>query len=92
MFHQEASVETIKLIIFRLMEPYLRRRLPENGEILDGNDRYEGYSMDLISEIAKELKFKFRFELTADGKYGNYDDKIKGWNGLIGDLLSRVCL
>lgn len=60
------------------------------GEVLTGNDRYEGFSMDLITEISKILNFKFEFELAADGKYGNYDPEKKAWNGLIKDLLDRV--
>ena len=62
----------------------------ESDQILDGNDRYEGYSKDLIALIAQELNFTFRIELTEDGKYGNYDERTKSWNGLIKDLLERV--
>ena len=35
----------------------------DEGEILEGNARYEGYCMDLFTELSKELKFKFKFEL-----------------------------
>lgn len=38
-------------------------REPKNGEILEGNDRYEGYSKDLMTAISKHLKFKFELEL-----------------------------
>ena len=38
-------------------------RIPEEGQILEGNARYEGYCMDLLTELSKELHFHFRFEL-----------------------------
>lgn len=46
--------------------------------------------MDLISEIAKELNFKFQFKLAEDNNYGKFDPKTGSWNGLIKDLLDKV--
>lgn len=74
----------------RLGAPYLMRRLPETGKRLDGNDQFEGYSMDLIKGIAEILNFTFKFELVPDNNYGNYDPETKEWNGLIKHLLDRV--
>lgn len=59
------------------------------GVLID-QKRYEGYCIDLIELIAKELGFKYTFELIP-GPYGNYDPKIKNWNGLIRRLLDHVC-
>lgn len=36
-------------------EPYIMLRTPEAGEILNGNDRFEGYCKDLAELIAKKL-------------------------------------
>lgn len=36
-------------------EPYIMFRKPEPGEILAGNDRFEGYCKDLADLIAKKL-------------------------------------
>lgn len=80
------------IVSSRLGPPYLMKRIAEPGEILEGNAQFEGYSMDLIAEIARELNFTFKFALAADGKYGNYDEEAKNWNGLIKDLLERVIL
>lgn len=66
------------------------RKPKYEGEILTGNARYEGYSMDLIAGIAKIINFQFEFHLAEDGKYGNWDPEKKRWNGLVGDLLERV--
>uniref|UniRef100_A0A0K8TK31 Glutamate receptor, ionotropic kainate 2 n=1 Tax=Lygus hesperus TaxID=30085 RepID=A0A0K8TK31_LYGHE len=71
--------------IIKKGEPYLRIR-DENAE---GNDRYEGYSMELIDEIAKDLNFKYKFYLAPDGAYGSYNKKTKQWNGLIRELRER---
>lgn len=57
---------------------------------LDGNDRYEGYSMDLIDAVARKLNFTYIFRLAADNKNGNYDEDKKEWSGIIGDVLNGV--
>ncbi|XP_074030865.1 glutamate receptor ionotropic, kainate 2 isoform X2 [Leptinotarsa decemlineata] len=76
-------------VVSRLGDPYLMRRVDPHGRALYGNDRFEGYTMDLIGEICKpqNLNCSFTFEIVADGKYGNYDPKTKQWNGLIRELL-----
>ncbi|RZB39423.1 Lig chan, ANF receptor and/or SBP bac 3 domain containing protein, partial [Asbolus verrucosus] len=83
--------ENVLVVSSRLDPPYLRKRKPKDGEILEGNQRYEGFSMDLIAALFDEMKsefnFTFRFELAKDKKYGNYDEKTKSWNGLIKDIL-----
>lgn len=58
---------------------------------MEGNDRYEGYSADLIDAIAKILGFKYKFELTPDNKYGSFNKVTKKWDGLVKQLLDRVC-
>lgn len=82
--------KTLIIVSSRIGPPYLREVVPKEGEILTGNDRYEGFSKDLIYLISRHLNFTFRIELAADGKYGNYVPKTKSWNGLIKDLLDRV--
>ncbi|XP_023312527.1 glutamate receptor ionotropic, kainate 3, partial [Anoplophora glabripennis] len=79
----------IVIVSSRLGEPYLMYRKPKEGEILYGNDRYEGYSLDLITEIAKLIGYKFEFRLTADGQYGQWNERNKKWSGLIGDILEE---
>ncbi|XP_008198458.1 glutamate receptor ionotropic, kainate 3 isoform X2 [Tribolium castaneum] len=82
--------KSVLIISSRLGPPYLMERKPRfEGEILTGNSRYEGFSMDLIDAIAGILGFKYEFRLAKDGKYGNYDPETKSWNGLIKDLLDR---
>lgn len=81
----------VLVVSSRLGPPYLmKRKLRYEGEILAGNDRYEGFSMDLIQEIADILGFKFEFRLAEDGNYGSYDPITKTWDGLIRDVLDHV--
>ncbi|CAG5131286.1 unnamed protein product, partial [Candidula unifasciata] len=52
-----------------------------------GNDRFEGFAVDLIDDIAKMLEFDYEIYLVHDGKFGS---KLPNgeWNGMIGELLS----
>ena len=63
---------------------------PKDGERFEGNAQYEGYSLDLIDGIAKELGFKYQIELVPDGKYGSLNKETKKWDGLVKHLLDRV--
>lgn len=64
--------------------------VPKEGEVLIGNARFKGFTKDLMDGIAHLLNFTYKFFLTADGKYGNYDPTKKAWNGLIGDIYRKV--
>lgn len=57
---------------------------------LEGNDRYEGYCVDLASEIAKHVGMKFKLSVVTDGKYGARDPETKTWNGMVGELVYGV--
>ena len=56
---------------------------------LHGNDRYEGYAMDLANEIAQLVNFTFEFHLVKDEKYGALEEDGK-WNGMVGELIRHV--
>ncbi|XP_078325983.1 glutamate receptor 1-like isoform X4 [Crassostrea virginica] len=52
-----------------------------------GNDRFEGFAVDLITEVAKMLDFNFEIYLVHDGKFGQKKENGE-WNGMIGELLA----
>ncbi|XP_076446947.1 glutamate receptor ionotropic, kainate 2-like isoform X1 [Babylonia areolata] len=52
-----------------------------------GNDRFEGFAVDLLEEIAKMLKFDYEIYLVHDGKFGSKQSDGQ-WNGMIGELLA----
>ncbi|XP_077977877.1 glutamate receptor ionotropic, kainate 2-like [Glandiceps talaboti] len=70
-----------------LENPYVMEVASENGEILAGNDRYKGFCVDLLAEIANILGFEYELKLVPDGKYGALVDGK--WNGMVGQLIAR---
>lgn len=58
---------------------------------LKGNDRYEGFCVDLLGEIAGMVDFGYKIELVSDGKYGA-PNKHGQWNGMVRELIERVSL
>lgn len=57
-----------------------------------GNDRFQGYTKDLMDLISAELGVEYEMKLVADGRYGSRDSTSGKWNGMIGELLSHVRL
>ncbi|NXL57249.1 GRIK3 protein, partial [Chordeiles acutipennis] len=55
---------------------------------LFGNDRFEGYCIDLLKELAIILGFTYEIRLVEDGKYGAQDEKGQ-WNGMIKELIDH---
>lgn len=45
--------------------------------------------MDLLSEVAKKLGFKYRVHLVKDSSYGRQDES-GNWNGMIGEVVRGV--
>ena len=55
---------------------------------LDPNDRFEGYCVDLLTEISKVLHFNYSIRLVADGKYGSMEGEE--WTGMIRELMDKA--
>lgn len=65
--------------------------LKDSSESLIGNDRFEGYAIDLIFELSLLLEFNYIFLLQEDGNYGTCVNNITNeWNGMIGEVISGV--
>lgn len=64
--------------------------LKKNHEQLVGNDRYEGYIVELAAEIAKHVGYQYKLKIVSDGKYGARDPESKMWNGMVGELVYGV--
>lgn len=65
--------------------------LRQNHQELEGNERYEGFCVDMLRELADVLKFKYRIRLVGDGHYG-VPGNNGTWTGMVGELISRVRL
>ncbi|XP_036932663.1 glutamate receptor 1a isoform X3 [Acanthopagrus latus] len=68
-----------------LESPYVM--LKKNHEQLTGNDKYEGYIVELAAEIAKHVGYQYKLKVVSDGKYGARDPETKMWNGMVGELV-----
>ena len=54
-----------------------------------GNDRYQGFAVDLIKEVATMLEFEYEIYIVPDGNFGSKQSNGE-WNGMIGELLAGV--
>ncbi len=61
----------------------------EGPEEKVGNDRFQGYCIDLIKEIAQVLEFKYTIKLVDDGVHGRKNERQE-WNGMIKELIEGV--
>ncbi|XP_023690024.1 glutamate receptor 3-like isoform X2 [Paramormyrops kingsleyae] len=84
--NESSSVENRTIVVTTIMEaPYVMFK--KNYLHLEGNDKYEGYCVDLASEIAKHVGIKYRLSVVMDGKYGARDPDTNAWNGMVGELV-----
>ncbi|KAM9321279.1 glutamate receptor ionotropic, kainate 1 [Gastrophryne carolinensis] len=81
------SLANRTLIVTTILEdPYVMYR--KSDKPLYGNDRFEGYCLDLLKELSNILGFTYEVRLVADGKYGAQNDKGE-WNGMIRELIDH---
>ncbi|ENN75661.1 hypothetical protein YQE_07839, partial [Dendroctonus ponderosae] len=53
------------------------------------HERYEGFCIDLLKELATMVGFEYRIELVPDGKYGAIDLETGEWNGIVRQLMDK---
>lgn len=63
--------------------------LKETSVQLFGNDRFEGFAIDLIHALAEMEGFNYSFYIREDKKNGK---KLPDgqWDGMIGDIIKEV--
>ena len=61
--------------------------LKKGAEKLDGNDKYEGFVIDLAEKIS--IIVGFNYSLVPTNGHGSVD-KSGRWNGMIEELLEEV--
>lgn len=49
----------------------------------------EGFCVDLLSEVAKKVGFKYKVQLVKDGVYGRQEES-GNWNGMVGEVVRGV--
>jgi hypothetical protein len=68
-------------------KPYLEERKSEQA--LVGNDKFQGFCVDLLEEVSNIVGFQYKIRLVPDGKYGALDD-MGVWNGMVQEIISKV--
>ncbi|XP_063916984.1 glutamate receptor ionotropic, kainate 2-like isoform X2 [Zophobas morio] len=84
-------VETLQTrvqnISSRLESPYLMLKKDHENQM--GNDKFEGYVLDLMTKIAEKLNFKFNIKVVQGGSNGLYNELAQTWDGIIGDIINE---
>uniref|UniRef100_A0AAQ4QGV7 Glutamate receptor n=1 Tax=Gasterosteus aculeatus aculeatus TaxID=481459 RepID=A0AAQ4QGV7_GASAC len=70
-----------------LEEPYVMFK--KSDKPLYGNDRFEGYCIDLLRELSGILGFHYEVRLVEDGKYGALEETTGQWNGMVRELMDH---
>lgn len=64
--------------------------LKDSSLKLNGNDRFEGFGIELIEELSKMLGFNYIFHIQEDGVYGSLNRQTGEWNGMMKEILEYV--
>ena len=72
-------------------EPFVafKRTDLANGKPLVGNERFEGYCIDMIVAVAHRINFTFEIRELQSKAYGSLLDN-GSWTGMIGQILNGV--
>ena len=63
----------------------------EDGRTLEGNDKFEGYCIELLQFLSEKVGFDYEIKLVADGNYGApLEDAPGSYDGMVGELMERV--
>ncbi|XP_071037361.1 glutamate receptor ionotropic, kainate 2-like [Parasteatoda tepidariorum] len=65
-------------------DPYVM--LKNSSDPLIGNNRFEGFCIDLIERLSEVLHFSYEIKLVDDGDYGNKFPN-GSWSGMIGEVM-----
>lgn len=76
------------IVLTALVAPY--GMLKDSSVLLTGNERFEGFGIDIIQELSLILGFKYEFELQEDKVYGGIDKNTGEWTGMIRRLQEGV--
>ncbi|XP_065510789.1 glutamate receptor ionotropic, kainate 5 [Caloenas nicobarica] len=81
-FNASASLANRTLIVTTILEnPYVMR-------VGGSPERYEGFCVDMLTELAALLNFRFQLRLVGDGLYGAPEPN-GSWTGMVGELINR---
>ena len=64
--------------------------VPKNNETLIGNQKFEGFCIDLLEKIAKLCNFTYEIREVNDGQHGSFSFITNKWNGIVGEIIEKV--
>ncbi|XP_052801887.1 glutamate receptor 2-like [Mya arenaria] len=80
----------IERVVVVLEEPFVMYREAPKGVEYQGNDRFEGFTVDLLNQISEDLKFKYEIVLSPGNEYGGpRKDTENEWGGIVGEVLTK---
>ncbi|XP_017493330.1 PREDICTED: glutamate receptor ionotropic, kainate 2 isoform X3 [Rhagoletis zephyria] len=85
-FYDVHTANTTLVVMTREEKPYV---MVKNGVNKTGNVRFEGFCIDLLKAIAKQVGFQYKIELVPDNMYGVYNPDTNTWNGIVRELMER---
>ena len=59
-----------------------------NAKETSGPPTYEGFLVDLLEELSRDVGFQFVIE--ENSNYGHFDAESRNWTGMIGALVNKV--
>ncbi|XP_075750681.1 glutamate receptor ionotropic, kainate 3-like [Rhipicephalus microplus] len=71
-----------------LSEPYVLLR-KDSKSASAGEDRLDGYCVDILRQMALLLEFCFELRLVRDGTYGVVNTRGE-WSGIIREVMNRL--
>lgn len=60
------------------------------GQHHEGNDRFEGFCVDMLDQIARDLGFNYTIKLVDDGQFGAPSGDTGEWTGMVKELMDKV--
>ncbi|XP_049315539.1 glutamate receptor ionotropic, kainate 2 isoform X3 [Bactrocera dorsalis] len=85
-FYDTYSSNTTLIVMTREEKPYV---MVKSGISQTGNDRFEGFCIDLLKAIATQVGFQYKIELVPDNMYGVFNPDTKVWNGIVRELMEK---
>ncbi|CAG9865359.1 unnamed protein product [Phyllotreta striolata] len=76
---------TTLTVLISINPPY--QMLKETTEKLAGNERYEGFGIDVIDELSRLLGFNYTLIEQEDGSYGVMNKTTGKWDGMMGAII-----
>ncbi|KAF8794062.1 Glutamate receptor ionotropic like protein [Argiope bruennichi] len=91
---KEGRRSSVKFDLLKLRENSLEKSTPyvmiKADKNLTGNDRFEGFCIDLLKTIADLLGFSYELYIVPDKKFGAENTSTGEWNGLVREIIDKT--